>query len=154
MRSRGTPHVERAQIFVRGVPIGSFWLSEGDVVITTLEPNAAFTAISDDVRAFSTALWEKGFLQHVSVSLWEKGVFKHTRRRVTVEALSPTHGMGFELRDLNGDALHADFVNVVASPRPAELPVVVVCRKHAHSAVASVLRFPQRAAGGDRPANA
>jgi hypothetical protein len=145
-----TKKAERAHVFWRGVPVGALWLSDGDVVITSLEPTAAFAAISDTVRQHSARLWDRGFLQQDSASVWEPGILRHTRQRIAIEALAPVADLAFELRDLNGRALHADFVNVVASPRPVESPVVVVCRKYAHAAVASVLRSPQRAAGDDR----
>jgi hypothetical protein len=60
--------------------------------------------------------------------------------------------MTFELRDASGEALHADFVNVVLSPRPDEPPIVIVCRKYAHAAVASLLAPRSQAAGDDRRA--
>jgi hypothetical protein len=144
-------HAERAHLFLRGVPVGAFWLFESSVVIAALEPTEAFAAIREEVGYHSMRLWRKGFLQQNSGDVPERGVVRHTRQRVTVEALAPAAGMAFELRDASGGALHADFVNVVVSPRAGEPPVVVVCRKYAHAAVASLLRPPSRASGDNRP---
>lgn len=132
--------LERANVVLRGVPVGALWLSEGDVVFASLEPTPAFDAIIDHVQRASARVWARGFLQP-------------SRQRIAIEALAPAPGLAFELRDANGAPLHADFVNIVASPRPGEPAIVVVCRKYAHAAVASLLRPPHRSAGDERRDN-
>jgi hypothetical protein len=130
--------VDRVTVQLRGVPLGAVWLAEGDLVFTTLEPSAAYDGFAEAVRAASEPLWHLGFLQPRTA-------------RIAVEALKPRAEDSYELRDTAGRSLAVDFVNVVASPRAGEPPVVIVYRKFVHAAVASVLREPP---SGGRSANA
>ena len=130
--------VDRVTVQLRGVPLGAIWLAESDLVVTTLEPSAAYDGFSEAIRAASEPLWQLGFLQP-------------RRAHLAIEALAPRAEDAYELRDVAGRILAVDFVNVVASPGAGEPPVVIVYRKYVHAAVASVLR---ETPGDGRSANA
>ena len=126
---------ERFLVCLRGAPIGEVDLTDGDLVIADLEPKPAYEAIRADVRLASQDAWKAGFL----------GALKS---RMTADVLAPVGELSFELRDLTGSAVHADFVNVIARKDAAQPSVVVVSRRRANAAVASILSRTPRA---DRP---
>lgn len=125
---------ERVRVYLRGVPLGTFALSGGDLVLAPLEREPGYDSFATVIRAASEPLWQLGFLHPPSP-------------RIAAEALAPPRELAFELRDMDGRQLHADFVNVVASPASHAPPTVVVHRKHANAAIASVLGQVRRAPG-------
>lgn len=124
-----TSDIERAVVYLRGMPLGTFGLPDGDLVIATLEPTRPYESFVPAIRYLSEAFWARGFLPP-------------RPGRVPVEALAPSADQSFELRDSLGRMLAVDFVNVIESPEPTDPPVVVVCRKHVNALVASALRDP------------
>jgi len=132
-----TDQLDRVTVQLHGVPLGALSLEPGELVLASLEPWPAYAAVAGSIRAASEQLWRDGFLHPGST-------------RVAIESLAPQAEHPFELRDLEGRVLEVDFVNVVASPRELEPPVVVVYRKRVHAAIASIVGEGSR---NDRSAN-
>ena len=133
--------VDFVTVFLRGVPLGTASVGAGDLVITPLQTSIGYGSFESEILEASRLLWEQGFLHP-------------PKPRIAAEALTPSPHLSFEMRDMDGRMLHADFVNVVAAPALNAPPVVVVCRKHVNAAVASVLAPPRKSTGERGPANA
>ena len=132
---------DRVTVYLRGVPLGDAAIPAGDLVLTPLRCLAGYDGFEDAIADASVELWNQGFLQPGGP-------------HIAAEALAPPADLAFELRDVAGHVVHADFVNVVASPRDAEPPTVIVYRRFANAAVASLLRTPPKRPGMDQPPKA
>ena len=118
-------------VVYNGVPIGEADLGGGELVVAEFRPSDAYTVIQPIVRDASRALWNLGFFNPENIS-----------PRVPAEVLGRAARLSLELRDAEGNQLHADFVNVVERPSPGSAPVLFARFRHSHAGVTSTVRPP------------
>jgi hypothetical protein len=122
----------------QGVPLGEVDVEPAELVIAELRPAPAYESIRPIIRAASEALWALGF----------SGA--PTSGRVSIEALGAAARLDLELRDANGGAVAADWINVVEWPEADRRPTVMARLRHTPSADPATARVAPRVVGQSR----
>ncbi|HEY7394537.1 MAG TPA: hypothetical protein VH559_06820 [Gemmatimonadaceae bacterium] len=119
-----------------GVPVGFVELPEGELVAGKLAPVAGLEAFRPTIRAGSDALLALGFFGAASgVALNGAGT-----------ALRAAADLRFDLVDVDGGVVHANFVNLIESPDGG---VVVIARfRDAHATEPALVPRPLQADSG------
>jgi hypothetical protein len=119
-----------------GVPVGFVELPEGELVAGALAPVVGLEAFRPTIRAGSDALLALGFFGAASgVALKGAGT-----------ALRAAADLRFDLVDVEGRVVHANFVNLIESPDGG---VVVIARlRDTHAATPAIVSSPLQTDSG------
>jgi hypothetical protein len=122
----------------QGVPLGEVDVEPAELVIAELRPAPAYESIRPTIRAGSEALWALGFTGTPATGC------------VSTEALGAAARLDLELRDANGGAVAADWINVIEWPEADRRPTVMARIRHTPSADPATARVAPRG-GGQSP---
>jgi hypothetical protein len=120
--------VTRHQIAHRGLPVGHAEFVASGLVIADLEPGSGYASVRYVIREASEVLWAMGFFGYRGAN----------PGRMPEEVLARAASLDFEVRDANGDQVHADWVNIIERPGPAPTPILVARFRLDHAGVPSV----------------
>lgn len=107
-----------------GVPVGALRLPEGELVSARLDPLPAYASIADVVRAGSGVLLAQGFFGAATAPAQPDPA----RERAVAAAAA----LAFELEDVEGRPVAADFVNLIEAPDGGVVAIARLRGAHAH----------------------
>jgi hypothetical protein len=109
----------------RGIPLGHADFTPHGLAIADFVPYPAYGEVREAIRQASEFLWAMGFF----------GVRGANPARIPEDVLGRAASLEFEIRDVPGELVHADWINLIERPGPAPAPVFVARFRMQHDGV-------------------